>query len=106
MIKINLLKSREIRPRRSRALPLKPILALLVFAVVMTCGYFAYQTLSTQQAPPLEHKKKTAVFKSEETPFDVVEDIVDDIHGGRFKVKNLNRLSSPAHLSPTEKKLY
>ena len=106
MIRINLLQSRTAVVKRSRAIPVKPILSLLFFAAVMTGGFLLYQVLSVQKNAPVEHRKTTAAFKSEETPFDVVEDIVDDIHGGRFKVKSLNRLSSPAHLSPNEKKMY
>lgn len=106
MIQINLLKERYAKPRRSISIPVKPILALLALATVMTGGFYVYRMVSVQQVTPLVHKKKSAVFRSEETPFDVVEDVVDDIHGGRFKVKDLNRLSSPSHLSPNEKKLY
>jgi hypothetical protein len=106
VIRINLLQSRLSEVKRTRVIPVKPILSLLLLAAVMTGGFLLYQTLSVEKSAPVEHRKTTAAFKSEETPFDVVEDIVDDIHGGRFKVKTLNRLSSPAHLSPNEKKMY
>ena len=107
MIRINLLQSNAVRKApRHRAIPIKPLIGLVLFAIVMTSGFFIYQALSVPKDTTIEHKKKVPVFKSEETPFDVVEDIVDDIHGGRFKVKELNRLSSPVHLSPNEKKLY
>jgi hypothetical protein len=111
MIRINLLRSRSM-PRRRRLpgitvrLPYTKILIVLVLLSVGYGGWTLYCFLKTDKHTVILTQKRVVTIKEDTTPFDVVEDIVDDIHGGRFKIKVLNRLSSPAHLSVNEKKLY
>ncbi|MFH0919243.1 MAG: hypothetical protein V1913_02685 [Fibrobacterota bacterium] len=111
MIRINLLSPRSLSRRKrlpvvSFHLPVKKILLLLV---LLTAGYAAWTVtryVRSQKPAVIMAPHREVTVKETTTPFDVVEDIVEDIHGGRFKVRMLNRLSSPAHLSVNEKKLY
>ncbi|OGJ90932.1 MAG: hypothetical protein A2268_09840 [Candidatus Raymondbacteria bacterium RifOxyA12_full_50_37] len=105
MIKINLLHT-KVHDRRKRRFPIKVFLALALF---IAAGYALFQAnhiYSEKKGMKVVKRQRIVNLKRDCTPFDVVEETVDDIHGGRFKVKNLNRLSSPAHLSVNEKKLY
>lgn len=106
MISIDLLRRTRKGAGGAAALPWKK--AVLSLVLLSTAGLLFLFRDSFAPAPgvKLVRVKQITPLKREVTPFDVVEDIVDDIQGGRFKVKSLNRLSSPVHLSPNEKKVY
>jgi hypothetical protein len=113
MIRINLLKELSVKKKKSRVSTGKIVGAFLVVVVLVAAVIFAMSMLSgssdvNQSEPSLIRLPKKILPRAEqiETPFDVVEDIVDDIHGGRFRVNELTRLSSPDHLSQNEKKLF
>ncbi|MBL8027432.1 MAG: hypothetical protein JNL74_13510 [Fibrobacteres bacterium] len=113
MIRINLLKDLNVKSKKKK-LPVKRILAAAGILIVLGIAVMAgLSMLNREEAAPEEEtalirlpKKILPKLHKVETPFDVVEDIVDDIHGGRFRVNGLTRLGSPSHLSPNEKKLF
>jgi len=110
MIRINLLRGRATGgyrlPEVSFTLPYKKIFVVLLVAIAGYGGWTLFRLFGGHKPVIIQTQKRVVTLKEDTTPFDVVEDIVDDIHGGRFKIRVLNRLSSPAHLSVNEKKLY
>ncbi|OGS36864.1 MAG: hypothetical protein A2293_08295 [Elusimicrobia bacterium RIFOXYB2_FULL_49_7] len=107
MIRIDLLRRYKKHVVSSRSFPWKIVLVLLLLAIIGG-GLFLFlnRARETTVAVKVMRKKEIVPLKKEVTPYDVVEDIVEDIQGGRFKVESLHRLSSPANLSYTEKKIY
>lgn len=108
MIKINLLRSSAQLKNKPLKIPFKVIItSLLIIIIAFFGGNYLYNKIKQDGEKYKVVKSERIVrIKKDKTPFDVVEDIVDDIHGGRFKIKSLNRLSSPANLSVNEKKIY
>jgi hypothetical protein len=106
MIKINLLRFQKIYQRKKPVPPLKVALPALAVILLIGAGIFLLQYFGQHSGMGILGKKKNTSLKKEATSFDMVEDIVDDIRGGRFKVRGLQRLSSPAQLSVNERKAY
>ncbi len=114
MIRINLLRDLSVVKKKQKINIRLTIIVFAVFCIAAAIVYVAFKLVpapvsdgGAKNAPLIRLPQKLVMpLKRIETPFDVVEDIVDDIHGGRFKVESLNRLSSPEHLSANERKLF
>lgn len=106
MIRIDLLRYEKKYTGAVVAFPWRIIFSILLILTLSAAVLLIWRPAKPAREIKVLRKKIIAPLKRELTPFDVVEDIVDDIHGGRFKIRTLNRISSPKHLSVNERKIY
>lgn len=115
MIKINLLRETKSNSGKKFKFkfPAKTIIILAAISCIGIAGFYIKTNILNKnenkdiwQDNKIVRKTRKVKIKRKTTPFNIQENTVDEIYGGRFKIKDLIRLSSPENLSVNEKKFF